>query len=216
MQKGKNNTGWRKKTLCTVYIDILHFLVYKCSYIKLQLEHAIDAYYYYLISNFCFLALSIFTDFDIDLYHYFWNNIVYLWQLKHYLSNLNSTIHETCLLFIFFDCLIPGSVSEEICGREVQPEVLQKRIHKNSIPKGGASAGVYTKDKDSTNQWLCIVSCCQDSSVCDSAFFHKNTCYLIKCNLTYPGGCDAITKNSAKYNDTYYINVRDVGMSCRK
>lgn len=118
-----------------------------------------------------------------------------------------SATNCSLLLVIVF---LAGSVSEEICGREVQPEVLQKRIHKNSIPKGGASAGVYTKDKDSTNQWLCIVSCCQDSSVCDSAFFHKNTCYLIKCNLTYPGGCDAITKNSAKYNDTYYINVRDV------
>lgn len=106
---------------------------------------------------------------------------------------------------------ISGSLSEEICQKEVKPVTIETRIHKNSIPKGGVSAGRYTKDKDSTNQWLCIVSCCQDPNNCDSAFFHKNVCYLIKCNVTYSGACDPVTKTDAKYNDTVYVNVRDVG-----
>ncbi|XP_078332823.1 dyslexia-associated protein KIAA0319-like protein isoform X1 [Crassostrea virginica] len=118
-----------------------------------------------------------------------------------------SATHCSLLILLIY---LSGSLSEEICQKEVKPETIETRIHKNSIPKGGVSAGRYTKDKDSTNQWLCIVSCCQDPNNCDSAFFHKNVCYLIKCNVTYSGACDPVTKTDAKYNDTVYVNVRDV------
>ncbi|XP_048730594.2 dyslexia-associated protein KIAA0319-like protein isoform X2 [Ostrea edulis] len=105
---------------------------------------------------------------------------------------------------------ISASLGADICKDSVKGSVLKTRIHQSSIPKGGTHAGQYTKDTTSSSHWLCIVACCQDPKSCDSAFFHKNICYLIKCNVTNIGGCDAVQKTDAKYNDTFYINVRDV------
>ncbi|XP_062573171.1 dyslexia-associated protein KIAA0319-like protein isoform X1 [Saccostrea cucullata] len=116
----------------------------------------------------------------------------------------------TNLIIIIIFLAISESFGADICGKEVKPSFLKSRIHKSSLPKGGAAAGKYVKDAKSTNRWLCVVNCCQDPDNCDSALFHGNTCYLIKCNVTYAGGCEAVPKTDAKYNDTFYINVRDV------
>ncbi|KAK3087314.1 hypothetical protein FSP39_004539 [Pinctada imbricata] len=103
-----------------------------------------------------------------------------------------------------------GAIAADICSDDTKQEDLKSKLHHRSIPKGGTSAGNYLKDNKSKTISECILSCCDDATNCDTVFFHQNTCFLIKCNVTYQGSCDPVPRSEPKYNGTYLVNVRDV------
>ena len=81
-------------------------------------------------------------------------------------------------------------------------------MHQGATPKGGAGAGVYTRDEMADSLISCLWSCCT-SSVCHTLFFHNQACYLIQCNST--DACSPIERSDSKFKDSYLITVRSVG-----
>ncbi|ELT92487.1 hypothetical protein CAPTEDRAFT_186078 [Capitella teleta] len=108
-----------------------------------------------------------------------------------------------CLLFIRTAwCL-------DLCSN-FEDEAADSFVHQSATPKGGAGAGVYTRDVAATSLTTCLVSCCESTS-CQTLFFHKDTCYLIRCNST--DSCSPVARTEAKFKNSFLVIVRSVGPS---
>ncbi|XP_041361806.1 dyslexia-associated protein KIAA0319-like protein [Gigantopelta aegis] len=126
------------------------------------------------------------------------------WRCSHCGIKLHLLI--AVLMYTF---LIPDTLGD-ICDEDVTLLDMRQAIHQSAIPLGGPQAGVYTKIRDTGSDIKkCILSCCEVDT-CDVVFYHQQKCYQIRCNRTFPGACNPVSKTEAKFNTTFYVTVRDV------
>ncbi|XP_021367738.1 dyslexia-associated protein KIAA0319-like protein isoform X2 [Mizuhopecten yessoensis] len=118
------------------------------------------------------------------------------------------TKHVFILLFLS-SLLLSGIFTADICDKELSSTRLKAALHYKSVPREVYNAGNYTRDSTATGIVNCILSCC-DQLTCDTVLFHNNTCYHIKCNVSWEGACDPIIKSDEKFNNTIYVEVRSV------
>ncbi|XP_076437879.1 dyslexia-associated protein KIAA0319-like protein [Babylonia areolata] len=83
--------------------------------------------------------------------------------------------------------------ADAAAAEEAEAEDLDRFIHLNSMPSAGKHAGSFTKVPELGSREDCVVMCCQ-LETCDVVFFFNGTCYLIRCNVSLPGGCDPVSR----------------------
>ncbi|XP_013408789.1 dyslexia-associated protein KIAA0319-like protein isoform X2 [Lingula anatina] len=92
---------------------------------------------------------------------------------------------------------------------DVNEEQLEKAMNFRSLPKGGASAGYYSKNTEAKDLKGCVLSCCRKPT-CNVVFLHKKTCFLIECNATVPDACDPMTTDTPEFESSLMIQLRSV------
>lgn len=113
------------------------------------------------------------------------------------------------IIFLLSSLLISGTQTTQLCNNDLTPDQLKAALHYKSVPRQLYNAGNFTRDSAATDIVTCILSCC-DQLTCDTVLYHNNTCYHIKCNVSWEGSCDPTTSSDEKFNSTVYVEVRSV------
>ena len=94
--------------------------------------------------------------------------------------------------------------------QDLDAAILSESVHTQSLPRAGKRSGLFTKVPE-LDTWIdCVVMCCAETETCDVVFFFNQTCYMIKCNVSVPNGCEPVQK--AHLNSTM-VMVRQPGRS---
>lgn len=120
------------------------------------------------------------------------------------LQSVYATLLAALLLY-----MLPGVLLENICKAPDRSRV-EAALRRYSFPKGGEQAGNFTEDSMAHSLPDCVTSCCRVKD-CNMAFFFKDVCFLIHCNVSNPEGCDAETRpGDESLRNVYLAQVRSI------